>query len=154
MLHYIAGCCRPLPGDDIIGIVTRKGRGIAIHQHDCPNVISVAESDSDRLLPVSWNQSTLSGRNRTYPVKLQLEVVDRVGVLRDILSRLSDLHINVSNAQVETSPKRPAIIHLLIDVSHKNQLRSITNQLRQLQDVLGLKSERQTAASPPSTPSK
>ncbi|MEM9568975.1 MAG: bifunctional (p)ppGpp synthetase/guanosine-3',5'-bis(diphosphate) 3'-pyrophosphohydrolase [Cyanobacteria bacterium P01_E01_bin.34] len=153
MLHYIAGCCRPLPGDDIIGIVTRKGRGIAIHQHDCPNVTSVAESDSDRLLPVSWNQSTLSGRNRTYPVKLQLEVVDRVGVLRDILSRLSDLHINVSNAQVETSPKRPAIIHLLIDVSHKNQLQSIINQLRQLQDVLGLKSERQTAASSPSSPS-
>ena len=146
MLHYIAGCCRPLPGDDIIGIVTRKGRGIAIHQHDCPNVMKVAETDTDRLLPVCWNQSTLTGRNRTYPVKLQLEVVDRVGVLRDILSRLSDLHINVSNAQVETSPKKPAIIHLLIDVSHKNQLQSIVNQLRQLQDVLGLKSERQTSA--------
>ena len=141
MLHYIAGCCRPLPGDDIIGIVSRKGRGIAIHQHDCSNV---ANCDSDRLLPVSWNQSTLTGRNRTYPVKLQLEVVDRVGVLRDILSRLSDMHINVSNAQVETTPQKPAIIHLLIDVSHKNQLQSIVNQLRQLQDVLSLKSERQT----------
>ena len=146
MLHYIAGCCRPLPGDDIIGIVTRKGRGIAIHQHDCPNVMKVAETDSDRLLPVCWNESTLNSRNRTYPVKLQLEVVDRVGVLRDILSRLSDLHINVSNAQVETSPKKPAIIHLLIDVCHKNQLQSIVNQLRQLQDVLGLKSERQTTS--------
>ena len=145
LLHYIAGCCRPLPGDDIIGIVTRKGRGIAIHQHDCSNV---AKCDSDRLLPVSWNQSTLTGRNRTYPVKLQLEVVDRVGVLRDILSRLSDLHINVSNAKVETSPQKPAIIHLLIDVSHKNQLNSIVNQLRQLQDVLGLKSERQTTGNP------
>ena len=144
MLHYIAGCCKPLPGDDIVGLVTRGARGIAIHQQDCPNAASILQEDSDRLVPVRWNDSIPSARNRTYPVELQLEVIDRVGVLKDILSRLSDRNINVSNASVETAPGKPAIVHLLIGVDHKEKLNRIANQLRQLSDVLDLKCVRQT----------
>ena len=146
MLYYIAGCCKPLPGDNIIGLVTRTGRGIAIHQQDCSNISKTIHEDTDRLVPVSWNVSNNS-RACTYPVELQLEVIDRVGVLKDILSRLSDRKINVSTASVETAPDRPALMRITIDVAHREQLNRIVNQLRQLSDVLDLKCVRQTRGS-------
>ena len=142
MPHHIAKCCNPLPGDDILGLVTLSGRGIAIHRQDCPNLVAAIEAHSDRLLPVSWNESHLSDRAPTYPVELQVEAIDRVGVLKDILARLSDLHINVSNAKVKTNPGKPAIIRLSIDVAHKDQLKNIIDRLRQLSDVLDLKCDR------------
>ncbi|MEO1132322.1 MAG: bifunctional (p)ppGpp synthetase/guanosine-3',5'-bis(diphosphate) 3'-pyrophosphohydrolase, partial [Cyanobacteria bacterium J06639_1] len=86
LLHHLAGCCNPLPGDPIIGVVTtRNQRGISIHRQDCSNIRRIP---GDRLLPVSWNKNGQPGRAPTYPVDLQLEVIDRVGVLRDILTRL------------------------------------------------------------------
>jgi (p)ppGpp synthase/HD superfamily hydrolase len=140
LVYHLAGCCKPLPGDPIIGVVTRSNRGISIHQHDCPNI---ADVEGDRLLPVSWNEFAQTGRVQTYPVELQLEVIDRVGVLRDILARLTDSNINVSTAHVETAPGKPAVIHLRIDIAHKDQLTRTAVQLRQMADVLELRCVRQ-----------
>ncbi|WP_017324388.1 bifunctional (p)ppGpp synthetase/guanosine-3',5'-bis(diphosphate) 3'-pyrophosphohydrolase [Synechococcus sp. PCC 7336] len=147
MPHHIAKCCNPLPGEDIIGLVTLSGRGIAIHRQDCSNLIAVAETNSDRLLPVSWNESNFPNRAPTYPVELQVEAIDRVGVLKDILARLSDSQINVSNAKVKTTPGKPAIIRLSIDVAHKDQLKHTIARLRQLSDVIDLKCDRHIRSS-------
>ncbi|MEM6447251.1 MAG: bifunctional (p)ppGpp synthetase/guanosine-3',5'-bis(diphosphate) 3'-pyrophosphohydrolase [Cyanobacteria bacterium P01_D01_bin.123] len=137
LLHHLAGCCNPLPGDPIIGVVTtRNQRGISIHRQDCANVRRIP---GDRLLPVSWNKNGQPGRAPTYPVDLQLEVIDRVGVLRDILTRLSDSQINVRNAQVTTLPNYTATIDLRVDITDKDQLDRTAGQLRQLTDVLALK---------------
>lgn len=136
MLHYLAKCCHPLPGEPIIGVVTR-GRGISIHRQGCPNLDQVA---GDRLVPVRWNPSLADdGYNLTYPIEIQLKVIDRVGILKDILSILSDSKINVRSAQVRTFPDQTATINLGIDVRDADQLERTFNRTRKLSDVLNLR---------------
>ena len=136
LLHNIAGCCSPLPGEPIIGVVTLGSRGISVHKQGCSNVDGIP---GDRLIPVSWNDD--SERSQTYPVGIQVEVLDRVGVLKDVLSRLSDHKIHVRSAQVKTDPhhQRPALIDLEIEISHQQQLERILCHIRKLSDVLTLR---------------
>ncbi|NEP18228.1 MAG: bifunctional (p)ppGpp synthetase/guanosine-3',5'-bis(diphosphate) 3'-pyrophosphohydrolase [Leptolyngbya sp. SIO4C1] len=136
LVHHLAGCCNALPGEPIIGVVTLGSRGIAIHQQGCPNIEKV---DGDRLIPVSWNSTEFNtGRPNTYPVQVKLEVIDRVGVLKDILSHLSDMKINVHKAAVKTFPGQIAEIDLGIDVKDHAQLNQTFNQIRKMADVLKL----------------
>jgi GTP diphosphokinase / guanosine-3',5'-bis(diphosphate) 3'-diphosphatase len=135
LLHHLAGCCSPIPGEPIIGIVTRNS-GISIHRQGCVNV---EQMDGNRLLPVSWNTQITKEKARTYPVSVQLEVLDRVGVLKDILSRLTDNKINVRSANVITHYAKPAIIDLSIEVSDKVQLERCLNQIKQMSDVLNIR---------------
>ena len=137
MLHYIAGCCHPLPGETIIGVVSTGGRGIAVHQQDCVNVENIP---GERLIPLRWNQpDAAKGQPDTYPVQLRIEVIDRVGVLKDILTRLSDLKINVHNAGVKTYPNQIAEIDLGIDIRDHGHLDKTFAQIRKMADVLNLK---------------
>ena len=87
LVYYIAGCCNPIPGESIIGAVAGAGKGIAIHRQGCPNVEKI---EGSRLIPVHWNSAENNRRPNTYPIDLQIEAIDRVGVFKDILSRLSD----------------------------------------------------------------
>jgi GTP diphosphokinase / guanosine-3',5'-bis(diphosphate) 3'-diphosphatase len=135
LLHHLAGCCSPIPGEPIIGIVTRNS-GISIHRQGCVNV---EQMDGNRLLPVSWNTQITKEKARTYPVSVQLEVLDRVGVLKDILSRLTDNKINVRSANVITHYAKPAIIDLSIEVSDKVQLERCLAQIKQMSDVLNIR---------------
>jgi guanosine-3',5'-bis(diphosphate) 3'-pyrophosphohydrolase len=136
LLHYLAGCCNPIPGEPIIGTVTRT-RGISIHRQGCPNVESVP---GDRVIPVSWNPTDIgNGRPQTYPVNIQMEVIDRVGVFKDILSRLSDQNINVRHAQVKTQDGKPAIIDLCIDIRDHKQLENSFCQIKKMSDILNMR---------------
>jgi GTP pyrophosphokinase len=137
LLHSIAGCCKPIPGEPIIGVVTQGSRGISIHRQGCQNTASVP---GDRLIPVSWNPANEgAGRCQTYAVPIQMEVLDRVGVLKDILSRLSDHKINVTGAQVKTFPERPARIDLEIEIRDAQQLDRTLAQIRKMSDVLNIR---------------
>lgn len=137
LLYYLAGCCNPIPGEPILGIVTRGSRGISIHRQGCTNVENV---QGDRVIPVSWNPiNSENGRPQTYPVNIQIEVLDRVGVLKDILSRLTDNNVNVRNAQVKTYEGRPAVIDLGVDIRDHDQLDRIFTQIKKMSDVLNLR---------------
>lgn len=136
LVYRLAGCCTPLPGEPIIASVSLGSRGISVHRQGCSNVEDIP---GDRLIPVSWNEQSQGGRPQTYPVRLQMEVLDRVGVMRDVLSRLSDNQINIRNAQVNTVRNRPAIIDLCIEICSQKQLDQISCQLKQMSDVLTLK---------------
>jgi GTP pyrophosphokinase len=137
LVYHLAGCCNPIPGESIIGVVTRGTRGISIHRQKCSNVENVP---GDRLVPVSWNPTDGSGRRaKTYPVSIQIEVLDRVGVLKDILSRLSDNDINVRNAAVTTHDGQPAVIDLCLDIRDRPQLERCFTQVKQMSDVLNMK---------------
>ncbi|MEM9482784.1 MAG: bifunctional (p)ppGpp synthetase/guanosine-3',5'-bis(diphosphate) 3'-pyrophosphohydrolase, partial [Cyanobacteria bacterium P01_F01_bin.116] len=137
LLHHIAGCCNPLPGESIIGAVSMGARGIAIHRQGCPNVVSIP---GERLIPLRWNSSEAqAGRAPTYRVMLKLEVIDRVGVLKDILSHLSDLKINVHQAKVTTFPDQIAEIDLGIDVKDHAHFDHTVKKLRKMTDLLKLK---------------
>ncbi|PZV08652.1 MAG: (p)ppGpp synthetase [Leptolyngbya sp.] len=135
LLYHLAGCCTPVPGEPIIGVVTRSNRGISIHRQGCSNVEQVP---GDRLVPVSWNPIQEGERPQAYPIDIQITVIDRVGVLKDILSRLTDNNINVRNAQVRTFPDQTAVIDLGIDVRNHDQLERTFAQVKKLSDVLNL----------------
>jgi guanosine-3',5'-bis(diphosphate) 3'-pyrophosphohydrolase len=137
MLHHIAGCCKPIPGEPILGVVTRD-RGISIHGQGCPNTSNVP---GERLIPVSWNPDVkLEGKRAyTYPIDVSIEVIDRVGVLNDILSRLRDHDINIHSAQVHTHVGKPAVIDLGVGIHDLNQLDQMFTQIRQMGDVLHLR---------------
>lgn len=137
LLYQIAGCCNPVPGEDIIGVVTRSARGISIHRQGCPNVDQVP---GDRLVPVHWNPTSEDeARPQTYPVDISIEVIDRVGVLNDILSRLKDNRVNVRSANVKTYMDRPAVIDLGIEIRDRVQLDRTFTQIKQMSDVLNLR---------------
>ncbi len=137
LLYHLAGCCTPVPGEAIIGVVSQGHRGISIHRQGCTNTDQIP---GDRLVPVSWNPlGEDRGRPQTYPVDIQIEVIDRVGILKDILSRLTDNNINVRNAQVRTFPDQTAVIDLGIDIRNHEQLEKTFTQVRKLSDVLNLR---------------
>jgi (p)ppGpp synthase/HD superfamily hydrolase len=136
LMYHLAGCCTPIPGESIIGVVTR-GRGISIHRQGCSNLENV---EGDRLVPVKWN-SAMETRSRpqTYPVNIQIEALDRVGVLKDILSRLSDQGINVRHAQVKTSSGQPALMDLGIDIRDRPQLEQVFTQIKKMSDIVNIR---------------
>ncbi|HEY9809312.1 MAG TPA: bifunctional (p)ppGpp synthetase/guanosine-3',5'-bis(diphosphate) 3'-pyrophosphohydrolase [Halomicronema sp.] len=136
LLHHLAGCCHPIPGEPIMGIVTRSSRGISIHRQSCRNLETV---DADRLVPVSWNTASETQRPQTYPIDVQIEALDRVGVLNDILSRLKDDNINVRSAMVKTYPGLPALINLCIDVRDLTQLERTFSQIKKMSDILNIR---------------
>ncbi len=136
LMYHMAGCCNPIPGEAIIGVVTR-GKGIKIHRQECQNLETV---ECDRLIPVSWNCDNQKISNAyTYPVKIQIETLDRVGVFKDILSRLSDRGINVRHANVKTSNAKPALIDLEIEISSCTQLEQLFSQIKKMSDIINIR---------------
>jgi GTP pyrophosphokinase len=137
LMYHLAGCCAPIPGEGIVGVVTRE-RGISVHRQGCPNVENV---DGNRILPVSWNLNNTgsNGKPATYPVNVRVEVVDRVGVLKDVLSRLSDNRIDVRQAKVTTFAGKPAAIDLSIAIVDKVQLERCFSQIKQMSDVIDIR---------------
>ncbi|MEB3362517.1 MAG: ACT domain-containing protein, partial [Synechococcaceae cyanobacterium] len=123
-----------LPGEAILGAVALGNHGITIHRQDCGNANQVP---AERRLPVQWNPAAVA-LHRRYPVQLRIEVLDRVGVLKDILTRLSDHRINVSDARVRTSPGKPARIDLKVELESATQLTATINQIRSMADVLNI----------------
>jgi GTP pyrophosphokinase len=136
MLYHIAGCCTPLPGECIIGAVTLSSRGISIHGQGCENIDKIP---GERIIPVSWNEQTEDGKNFTYPVDIQIEAMDRVGVFKDILARLSDRGINVRNAGVKTGRNKPALISLSLDIRDRQQLEYVFQRIKSMSDILNIR---------------
>ncbi|NER38050.1 MAG: bifunctional (p)ppGpp synthetase/guanosine-3',5'-bis(diphosphate) 3'-pyrophosphohydrolase [Oscillatoria sp. SIO1A7] len=137
LVYHIAGCCKPVPGESIVGIVTMGSRGISIHRQGCPNADNIP---GDRLVPVSWNFAEEdNGSHQTYPIDISIEAIDRVGVLNDVLSRLKDNNVNVRSAQVTTHPGKPAIIELGIDILDRQQLERVFTQVKQMSDILNIR---------------
>ena len=132
--YRLGGCCSPLPGEAIVGTVALGNHGITVHRQDCSNVEAIP---SERRLPVRWNDHRDAERQR-FPVQMRIEVIDRVGILKDILMRLSDGAINVSDARVTTSAGRPARIDLRVELQGSAQLSRTMDQIRSMADVIDI----------------
>jgi GTP diphosphokinase / guanosine-3',5'-bis(diphosphate) 3'-diphosphatase len=129
LLHHLAQCCSPVPGEDILGVVTR-GSGIAVHRSDCVNLLRV---EKDRQMELSWAKE----EHNKYPAYLLVECIDRVGIAGDILKKISDNNINLSDLRVEThAQKKTATIHLILEVHDIGQLQQISRSISQIADVL------------------
>jgi guanosine-3',5'-bis(diphosphate) 3'-pyrophosphohydrolase len=132
--YRLGGCCSPLPGEAIVGTVALGNHGITIHRQECANVEAIP---SERRLPVRWNPANARNGQR-FPVQLRIEVIDRVGILKDILMRLSDGSINVSDARVKTTYGKPARIDLRVELAGADLLQRTMDQIRSMADVLDI----------------
>ena len=133
--YRLGGCCSPLPGEAIVGTVALGNHGITIHRQDCSNVETIPR---ERRLPVRWNTTNSAQEKQRFPVQLRIEVIDRVGILKDILLRLSDGAINVSDARVTTAAGKPARIDLRVELEGSEQLSRTMDQIRSMADVIGI----------------
>ncbi len=132
--YRLGGCCSPLPGEEILGTVALGNHGITVHRENCVNLNSIPNS---RRLPVKWNQSSYL-QDQKFTTQLRIEVIDRVGILKDILLRLSDSGINVSDARVKTAFGKPACIDLRIELKDAEQLKNTMRQIRSMADVIDI----------------
>jgi GTP diphosphokinase / guanosine-3',5'-bis(diphosphate) 3'-diphosphatase len=129
VLIRFSKCCRPLPGEEIVGFVT-KGKGVTVHKRDCPNVVS-AEEGSGRYVKVEWDP----GQEQVFPVEIEVEAFDRVGVIHDILERIAESKTNVSAANMKTKRGSVAMIKLIVDVRDAAHLSSVIKTIRSVSDV-------------------
>ncbi len=128
LLTHIAPCCQPVPGDQIIGFVTRT-RGVTIHRKDCINVLN--EDEKERLVKVSWGKSSVS-----FPVTIRVDAWDRVGLLRDITSLVSDEKLNITSASFDEQGDDSLAIYLTIDVTNIGQLGRLFAKLEGVRGVI------------------
>ena len=124
ILSEPARCCSPVPGDDVVGWVSR-GRGIVIHRRDCPNMIHNREPE--RMIEIDWGRK----HRQRYPVKLRLEVVDRPGVLRDVAEIVSTLGLNMRATHSSRSKKRPGtqILELELEVAQSAEVMRVLGRI-------------------------
>ena len=127
LLTHLGRCCNPVPGDPIIGYVTR-GRGATIHRQDCPNVLRIR--DKERLVSVSWGKA-----KDTYPVSVQIRAYDRDGLMRDVSTLVSNEGISMSSIHVSTDESL-AIFDLVMGITDLAQLSRVLNRLEALPNVL------------------
>jgi len=128
----LARCCTPMPGDEILGFITREN-GVSVHRLDCTNAKSLL-SQPERLVKVAWTPS--AGRARGgYLVSVQLEGLDQPGLLSDVTRCLADLRVNIASASVTTSKTRIARIRLTFEASDPTHLQHVVAQLRKLPGI-------------------
>jgi guanosine-3',5'-bis(diphosphate) 3'-pyrophosphohydrolase len=128
LLTRLAGCCKPVPGDEIVGFITR-GKGITIHRSDCVTLKHIEETE--RLIPVSWGPT-----RELYPVVIHIEAFDRPGLLRDIASAVSDAGISMSAANVITHSDQTASIVATLGITGIGQLSQIMSKLESIRNVV------------------
>jgi GTP pyrophosphokinase len=131
LLTNLARCCNPLPGDDIVGYITR-GRGVSIHRQDCPNILRM--NDRERLIAVDWGTDEVT---ETHPVNVRVEAYDRQGLLRDIAAIVADESINLSAANIATRKKdNIATMMITLEIADIDQLSRVLARVERLPNVV------------------
>ena len=128
MLVHLASCCRPVPGDEIVGFVTRT-RGISIHRRDCPNILNCNEKE--RLIPLTWSARPSS----SYPVDIRIEARDRIGLLQDISSIIAKEKINIVSVRTSNPESGMIAFHLTLEVRDLGQLGRLFSKLEGVKGV-------------------
>ncbi|MGV9193035.1 RelA/SpoT family protein [Microbacterium sp. MC2] len=129
ILVKLAKCCTPVPGDEIVGFVTR-GSGVSVHRADCSNVKSL-KTDPERMIDVAWAPTSKS----VFLVQIQVEALDRSGLLSDVTRVLSEHHVNILSASVNTSNDRLAISRFVFEMGDTVHLDRVLNAVRRIDAV-------------------
>jgi GTP pyrophosphokinase len=129
ILVKLAKCCTPVPGDAIVGFVTR-GSGVSVHQADCHNVQSLLQ-EPERMIDVEWAPSSKS----VFLVQIQVEALDRSGLLSDVTRVLSEYHVNILSATVTTSSTRLALSRFVFEMGDTTHLDRVLNAVRRIDAV-------------------
>jgi GTP diphosphokinase / guanosine-3',5'-bis(diphosphate) 3'-diphosphatase len=126
LLVRFSKCCNPVPGDPIVGYITR-GKGVSVHRQDCPNLGS---EDQERIIEVAWDREVQG----TYPVDIEIEGVDRVNFLTDIMNAISEMKLYLSAAKAR-SKKGMAFINLTLEITHSDQIQLIFKRVKKVEGI-------------------
>ncbi len=124
-----AKCCNPVPGDEIVGYVT-KGRGVSVHRADCPN--TKADEEKERLIDVKWDTE----KKESYLTDIQVRAIDRPGLLADIATRMNDLGVSLVNINARTNRDKIVVINMTLGISDKDELQDVMNRLRKIKHII------------------
>ncbi|RNB90616.1 bifunctional (p)ppGpp synthetase/guanosine-3',5'-bis(diphosphate) 3'-pyrophosphohydrolase [Brevibacillus fluminis] len=132
LLVRLSRCCTPVPGDEIIGFVTR-GRGVSVHRLNCPNVL--AEDNEERLIGVEWDQIL----THNYSVDIEITGHDRHGLLNDVLQVVSETKTNISAVSGKADKNRVATIHMTISINNVEHLHKVVERIKRIKDIYSVR---------------
>lgn len=130
LLIRLSRCCNPIPGDDIIGFIT-KGRGVSVHRTDCPNI--TAEEAKPRLIPVEWESGHLD--RKEYLVDIEISGYDRRGLLNEVLQAVNEAKTNISTVTGKADRNKMATIHMTIFIHSISHLQKVVDRIKQIPDI-------------------
>ena len=132
LLHHISKCCSPVPGESIVGVITRS-RGVSVHREDCKSLDGV---ETERIMEIGWSGVD---KTKTYTTSLIIEVIDRLGVFKDVLARVADNKTNLTFASVKTKVKNIALIEIGLEINDIEHLNKIMSSIIGISDVVSVK---------------
>lgn len=139
MLYHISKCCSPVPGEPIVGVVTRS-RGVSVHSADCSSLTHI---DPARLMQINWSPAD---KSKTYVTNIRVEVIDRLGVFKDILAKVVDNNTNIAYASVKSKTKEVATVEIGLEITDIEHLNKVSNSIMGVSDVISVKRQKSTSA--------
>lgn len=133
LLIRFARCCHPVPGDDIVGFVTR-GRGVSVHRTDCPNVEALTE-DGTRTLKVEW----ATNKDWSYNAEIEVTALDRNGLVNEVLNAIAETKTDITAVSARADGKKIAHIHMSVRIRNLDHLRSVVERLKRLKDIYSVR---------------
>jgi GTP pyrophosphokinase len=130
LMVRLSRCCTPVPGDEIVGFVTR-GRGVSVHRADCANAASLATGQKDRLIEVDWDEA----HQGTFVAAIEVKALDRGRLLRDVAAAMSDHHVNILSSTTHTGPDRVSKMRFEFELADPGHLDSLLGTLRGIDAV-------------------
>ena len=134
---HFSKCCSPVPGDEIVGFVTR-GRGVSVHRTDCINIINLSDIERARLIDAEWQQGADEGSNGLYLAEIKIFGNNRTGLLVDITRIFTEREIDISSIHSKTSKQGVATIAISFNTKGKAELNSLIDKIRQVESVLDI----------------
>lgn len=130
-------CCSPVPGDEIVGFVTR-GRGVSIHRTDCVNVINLPEEDRVRLIDAEWSVPAVEEKKDFYEAEIKIYTTNRMGMLADISKTFTENKIDVTSMNVRTSKQGTATISVSFEIKSVEHLKNVVKKLRSIEGIIDI----------------
>ncbi len=130
-------CCAPVPGDEIVGFVTR-GRGVSIHRTDCINIMSLSDLDRSRLIDAEWEPEAATERNEKYLTEIVIYAQNRHGLLADITKALSEKNIDIRSVNTRTNKQDIATIGMTFEIGCREELQMIVDKLKMIKNVIDI----------------
>ncbi|MCY7565787.1 bifunctional (p)ppGpp synthetase/guanosine-3',5'-bis(diphosphate) 3'-pyrophosphohydrolase [Bacillus safensis] len=136
LLVRLSKCCNPVPGDSIVGFIT-KGRGVSVHRDDCPNV-KTGEAQ-ERLIPVEWEREQPAQNRKEYNVEIEILGYDRRGLLNEVLQAVNETKTNISSVSGKSDRNKVATIHMAIFIQNINHLHKVVERIKQIKDIYSVR---------------
>jgi len=131
LMVRLSRCCTPVPGDEILGFVTR-GRGVSVHRSDCANAVSLVAEQSARTVEVEWDNES---SETVFVASIEVKALDRSGLLRDVANAVADLHLNIVGCSTHTGGDRISIMRFDVELAHPGHLDALLRTVKAVESV-------------------